>query len=144
MARVCIYLNFMGNTEEAFQFYANAFQTQITSVMYMRDMPADPGSPPLSEQDAGKIVNIELPILGGAVLMGTDVLESSGQSLVFGNNVHINLEPDTAAEGQRLFEALSAGGTIIMPLTSMFWGDTFGAFVDRYGVSWMCNLPTDR
>lgn len=140
MARISIYLNFMGNTEEAFRFYAQAFGTQITGMMHMKDAP---GAEELGEDDREKIMNIELPILGGGVLMGTDFLESQGHTLALGNNVNINLEPDTLAEGQRLFDALSAGGNISMPLQPMFWGDTFGSFTDRYGIQWMVNCPPD-
>ncbi len=71
--------------------------------------------------------------------MGTDAPESFGFTVNFGNNVHINLQPDTKAETNRLFEALSAGGKVTMPLQDMFWGDYYGSCTDKFGVYWMFN-----
>ncbi|MFX8871950.1 VOC family protein, partial [Acinetobacter baumannii] len=79
------------------------------------------------------VMHIELPILAGHVLMGTDAPESMGFALTMGNNIHLNLEPDTRAEALRLFQALSEGGRILMPLQDMFWGAYFGNVVDRFG-----------
>lgn len=138
MAQVRTYLNFMGNTEEAFNFYKTVFGTEFTSaITYMGDMPADPNQPELSEEDKRKVMNIALPISGGHELMGTDLLESLGQKLELGNNVSIHIQLDTKEEVERLFNALSEGGKIDMPLQEMFWGDYFGAVVDKYGVQWM-------
>ncbi len=139
MDRVSIYLNFMGNTEEAFNRYAEIFGTGITSLQRMRDVPMDDGGPRLAEAELDLVMHVELPILGGAVLMGTDMLESMGHELRLGNNMTINLEPEELAETQRLFEALSEGGTDVMPLTLMFWGAHWGTCCDRFGVRWMFN-----
>jgi PhnB protein len=84
-------------------------------------------------------MHIELPIIGGHVLMGTDAPESFGFKINFGNNIYINLEPDTRAETQQLFGALSEGGTVTMKLQDMFWGDYYGTCIDRFGVQWMFN-----
>jgi PhnB protein len=84
-------------------------------------------------------MHVALPILGGHVLMGTDSAESMGFKLNFGNNIHINLEPDTQAETEKLFNALSDGGTVSMPLQKMFWGDYFGSCTDKFCVQWMFN-----
>lgn len=142
MARTSTYLNFMGDTEEAFEFYRNVFGTELLGpILRMGDVPAGPGMPPLSDADKRLVMHVELPIVGGHVLMGTDALESMGHSLVFGTNVSINLEPDTRAETERLFAALGGGGKIGMPLQDMFWGGYFGALTDKYGVQWMVNGP---
>jgi PhnB protein len=93
----------------------------------------------LSEADAQKILHIELPILGGHILMGTDCLESMGMPCIPGNNVHLNLEPDTRDEADRLFTSLSEGGAIEMPIQDMFWGAYFGSFTDKFGIHWMVN-----
>jgi PhnB protein len=85
-------------------------------------------------------MHIELAILDGTVLMGTDALESMGHTVHTGNNVTINLEPDTLEETQRLFDALSAGGADVMPLQPMFWGAHWGTCQDRFGVRWMFNF----
>lgn len=141
MARVSIYLNFMGKTEEAFNFYKQVFGTEFTSpLMRMKDVPADPSRPPVAENEKEMVMHVELPILGGAVLMGTDSLESMGHSLTFGNNISINLEPDTKEETERLFKALAEGGRVEMELTGMFWGGYFGSLTDKFGVQWMFNF----
>jgi PhnB protein len=87
------------------------------------------------------VCSSDLPILGGHMLMGTDALESMGHKLTFGNNFSINLEPDSRAETERLFQELSEGGQVTMALADMFWGSYFGTLVDRFGVQWMFNCP---
>jgi len=144
MARCSTYLNFDGNTEEAFAFYEKVFQTRLSHpAMRMGDAPNGPGMPELSEAEKRLIMHIELPITGGHVLMGTDILRSMGHSLTVGNNVHINVEPDTREEATRLFLALGEGGTVSMPLADMFWGGYFGALTDRFGISWMINCANE-
>ena len=93
----------------------------------------------LSEEDKQLVMHIELPILGGHILMGTDSSESMGFHIDYGNNVYINLEPDTLEESKRLFDRLLEGGTVGMPLQKMFWGAHFGSLTDKYGVQWMVN-----
>jgi PhnB protein len=140
MARTSIYLNFRGKTEAAFDFYRSVFQTEFQhQPIRMSDAPPVPGMPPIPEAERNLIMHVELPIVGGHVLMGTDTLESMGHKLTVGDNVHINLEPDTRAEAERLFEALSEGGKVTMPLADMFWGALYGSLVDKFGVCWMVN-----
>ena len=111
MARVSTYLNFPRSTEEAFNFYRSVFGTEFLGpVMRFSDVPAQPGQPPLSDADKKLVMHIELPILAGHVLMGTDAPESMGFTLTQGNTVTINLEPDTRKETDKLFAALGAGG----------------------------------
>lgn len=140
MSRVSTYLNFARNTEEAFAFYKNVFGTDYSCpISRFKDCPPCPNAPPLRPEDAGLVMHVALPILGGHVLMGTDSPESMGFKLSVGNNVYINLEPDTRAETDRLFAALGAGGVVEMPLQDMFWGAYFGSLTDRFGVRWMFN-----
>ncbi len=141
MARVSTYLNFVNNTEAAFNFYKSVFGGEFgnNGITRFGDMPPQEGMPPLPEKDKNLIVHIELPIVGGHVLMGTDAPESMGFHVNFGNNVHINLEPDTRKETKRLFDALSAGGKVTMELQDMFWGAYYGSCSDKYGVQWMVN-----
>ncbi len=141
MARVGIYLNFMGDTEEAFARYRSVFGGEYTSLQRMSDVPPMPDQPPLPDNERDKIMHVELPILGGMALMGTDMLESMGHALRVGNNVTISLEPDDLDETRRLFDALSEGGTDIAPLEKMFWGAYWGTCCDRFGVRWMFNFP---
>ena len=141
MARTSTYLNFARNTEEAFNFYKTVFGGEFTGngIARFGDMPAMEGAPQLGEEDKKLVMHIELPIVGGHVLMGTDAPESLGFTVNFGNNVHINLEPDTRTETRRLFDGLSAGGKVTMELQDMFWGAYYGSCTDKYGVQWMFN-----
>lgn len=139
MARTSTYLNFTRHTEDAFHFYGSVFGTTPTGLMRFGMVPAQDGAPPMSEADRHLLVHIELEILGGHVLMGTDAPESMGFKLNFGNNAHLNLEPDTLEDARRLFAALSDGGTVNMPLSPMFWGGVFGSLTDKFGVGWMIN-----
>jgi PhnB protein len=140
MARVTTYLNFAGNTEEAFLFYKSVFKTEFVGpIMRFGDGPPCPGQPSLPADQTRMVMHIALTILGGHVLMGTDSPESMGFKLSQGNNVYINLEPDTRAETNRLFTALSAGGKVEMALQEMFWGAYWGTLTDRFGIHWMFN-----
>ena len=140
MARVSTYLNFMGTTEEAFDFYRTVFGTEyLGPIQRMKDVPAGPDGPTLSEAEQERVMHVELPILGGYVIMGTDMLESMNHELKIGNNTTINLEPDSREETQRLFDALSEGSSDCAPLMDMFWGATWGTCLDRFGVRWMFN-----
>ncbi|MGB2970375.1 MAG: VOC family protein [Candidatus Nanopelagicales bacterium] len=142
MARVSTYLNFPRNTEEAFVFYREVFGTGfVGEINRMGDVPMPEGQPPLADGDKNLVMHVELPILGGHVLMGTDAPESMGMSLTFGNNVNINLEPDTRAEVDDLFAKLSVGGSVEVPPSEMFWGGYFASCTDRFGVKWMFNSP---
>jgi PhnB protein len=92
-------------------------------------------------------MHIALPILGGHVLMGTDAPESMGFKVSLGNNIYINLQPDTRTETDNLFKGLSAGGKVEQELQEMFWGDYYGSCQDKFGVRWMFNCeekPVDN
>lgn len=141
MARVSTYLNFPRNTEEAFKFYQSIFGGEFTrgGIARFGDMPPMEGMPPLSEEDKLLVMHVELPILGGHILMGTDAPESCGFYVNAGNNVHINLETDTREETKRLFDALANGGKVTMDLQDVFWGAYYGSCTDKFGVQWMFN-----
>lgn len=98
-----------------------------------------PDGAKMSPEDQNKIMHIALPIGNGNILMATDALESMGQSVHTGNNLHLCLSPDTQAETDKLFNGLSVGGKVTMPLEKMFWGAYFGMVIDKFGVSWMMN-----
>ncbi len=140
MARVSSYLNFPNYTEEAFNFYKMVFGGEfIGGISRFGDIPQSSEMPPLAETDKNLVMHVALPILGGHVLMGTDAPKSMGFSVNFGNNIYINLEPDSRKETRRLFDALSTGGEVEMELQDMFWGDYYGSCKDKYGVHWMFN-----
>lgn len=139
-ARVTTYLNFPGNTEEAFLFYKSVFKSDfINGIQRFEDIPADAGHPPVADAIKKMVLHVELPILGGHILMGTDAPKEMGFTLASGNNMHICLEPDSRDEAKRLFEELSAGGNVSMPLADMFFGAYFGEFKDQFGINWMIN-----
>ncbi len=138
-ARVSTYLNFDGKTEEAMLFYRDAFQSEFTNGMQrFGDLPDNPEQP-ISENIKRMILHVELPILGGHILMATDAPKEMGFTLNQGNNMHINLEPTTREEADRLFETLSVDGKIEMPMQEMFFGAYYGAFTDKFGINWMIN-----
>ena len=140
MATVSIYLNFMGNAEEAFNHYKKVFKTEFSaSPMRMGDMPPRDGAQALSEADKNKVMHVALPILGGIQIMATDMLESMGQKLIEGNNFTISLNPDTKEEADRLFKELSEGGTEGVAPHDEFWG-YWGTCKDRFGIRWMFNI----
>ncbi|MBS1600757.1 MAG: VOC family protein [Bacteroidetes bacterium] len=140
MAYVSIYLNFDGKTEEAFNHYKKVFKTEFSMpIMRMKDAPPQPGAPALSEADKNKVMHVSLPILGGTLLMGTDVLASAGQKLVEGNNFTISLSPDSKEEADRLYNELSQNGTDGVPPHNEFWG-YWGTCKDKFGIRWMFNI----
>jgi PhnB protein len=143
-ARVTSYLNFPGNTEEVFMFYKSVFGTEFSGkgIQRFEDIPQGDGYPPIAENIKKMVLHVELPILNGHVLMATDAPKEMGFTLIQGNNMHICLEPETREETERIFNLLSAGGVITMPLQDMFFGAYFAEFTDKYGINWMLNHQT--
>jgi len=140
MATVSTYLNFARQTEEAFNFYKSVFGGEFVGDIHrFSDIPSSEEMPPLADSDKNLVMHIALPILGGHMLMGTDAPESMGFKLKPGNNIYINLQPDTRIETKRLFDALSKGGIVEQELQDMFWGDYYGSCKDKFGVQWMFN-----
>lgn len=135
------YLNFMGNTEEAFNFYKSVFGGEFTVFQRFKDTPAKDQVAP---GDQNKIMHVALPLGKGNILMGTDALESMGHTLNFGNNISLSLNTISEEESDRLFNALAAGGKIGMPLQKMFWGAYFGMVTDKFGVQWMVNYDYNK
>ncbi len=140
-SRVVTYLNFPGNTEEAFNFYKTVFGTEFIGKGLQRfgDIPAEAGHPPVADVIKKMILHVELPILGGHVIMATDAPKEMGFDLKLGDNMHICLEPSTRAETEKLFNALAKGGNVSMPLADMFFGSYFGELKDKFGINWMFN-----
>lgn len=134
------YLNFQGNTEEAFKFYKSVFGGEFAFIQRFNEAPAGAGMTP---KEANGLMHVALPI-GGNMLMGTDAVESMGQSVKPGNNIHLCLSPDSKTEADRLFKALSAGGTPVMPMADQSWGAYFGMATDKFGISWMINQDNNN
>ena len=128
----------METTEEAFTFYKKVFGSDFTSITRMGDMPRPPGAPQLNERETNLIMNIQMPITNGHILMATDMISSMGQKVEPGNNVTISLDLDTAEEAERIYSQLLEGSEENSgPLAQMPWGALWGSCKDRYGVRWM-------
>ncbi len=139
MATINPYLNFNGNCDEAFNFYKSVFGGEFSDYQQYKDMPSGNEMP---AEDAARVMHVSLPIGEGTVMMGSDGPSGQG-SVVVGNNVNISLQTDNDEETDRLYNGLSSGGQITMPLQDTFWGARFGMFVDKFGINWMINQSTN-
>lgn len=138
MVQVNPYLIFNGNCEEAFLFYQSVFGGEFPYMGKFKDMPTDDNCPPVSEDEANRIMHVSLPI-GNTVLMGSDSTTQSGDAII-GTNFSVSINTDSRAEADRIFNGLSAGGKAFMPMSSTFWGAYFGMFTDKFGINWMVNF----
>ncbi|WP_276483696.1 VOC family protein [Paraflavitalea pollutisoli] len=134
------YLNFDGNAEEAFRFYQSVFGGELS----VQKMGQAPGTEQMSESEKNRAMHVSLPIGNGQCLMASDCVPSAGHVLTVGNNNYISLSPDSREEADRIFNGLTPGGQIEMPMADMFWGDYFGSFADKYGVRWMINYSNHK
>jgi PhnB protein len=137
MAKINPYLNFNGNTEEAFNFYKSVFGGEFTSISRFKDLANDDF--PVSEKEANKIIHISLPI-GNNVLMANDVPEIMGTVNEVEHRSKIALTAESKEEADKLFYGLSEGGTIEMPIAESPWGSYFGMFRDKFGIEWMIDF----
>lgn len=137
MALINPHINFNGNAEEAFNFYRSVFGGEFVKIMRFKDL-ASAGLP-VSEHEAEKIMHIALPI-GNNVLMANDVPESMGPTNENENRSKISISAENKEEADRLFNGLSAGGQIEMPISDSPWGSYFGMFRDKYGIEWMVDF----
>jgi PhnB protein len=144
MSKIAIYLNFQGNTSEAFHFYKTVFGTEFSApIMYIKDLPPNPNGPKFTEADLNCVMHVALPIVGGTELMGTDMLESMGHKLIVGNNTTISLQLDSKAEADKYYKALSEGGSDKAPMREEFWG-YWGCCLDQFGIRWMFNVMNQQ
>jgi len=134
MTKLNVYLNFAGQSEEAFGFYRSVFGGEFSSLIRFKDMPMPGVDLPKEAED--KMMHIALPV-GNDILMASDALESMGQKLVPGNNSYISVHLDSKDEASRVYQALSAGGAVEMAIADQPWGDYWGSFTDKFGVQWM-------
>lgn len=134
MKAVNPYLNFQGNTEEAFNFYKSVFGGEFLMLSRFRDTP---GCENIPASEADGIMHVALPLGKGTILMGTDALESMGQKLNIGDNFSISIHADSKEEVDTLYHKLAEGGEASMQPQDMFWGDYWGILTDKFGVKWM-------
>ena len=139
MKAVHPYLLFKGNAAEAFRFYEQVFRSEVTSRTSYEELGMS-----MSDDDAGMLANISLPIAPGVSLMASDVSEAMDPGLRIGGNVQITLVPDDADEAYRVFAALSEGGTVRQELTQTVFAELYGETVDRFGTSWIVIIGDDQ
>ena len=137
MAQINPYINFNGNAEEAFLFYKSVFGGEFAKIMRFKDLESPEFK--VAENEANKIMHIALPI-GKNVLMANDVPESMGRTNENENRSKIVISAESKDEADKLFNGLSAGGQIEMPISDSPWGSYFGMFRDKYGIEWMVDF----
>ncbi len=140
MTTVNIYLTFNGNCLEAFHFYQSVFGGEFPYVGKFSDMPPQDGMPPMSAEDAEKIMHISLPISAETMLMGSDTGGEWSASFTQGNNFSISVNTDSEQEADKIYGGLSADGKATMPMSKTFWGSYFGMLTDKFGINWMISF----
>ncbi len=135
------YINFNGNCEEAFNFYKSIFGGEFNYFSRFEEMPGDQ---PIPKELAKQVMHVGLPISKETVLMGSDTSENFGGKVSQGTNFSISIDFDSESEAKEVFEKLSEGGKVFMPLEKTFWGALFGMFVDKYGIQWMVNYEYNK
>ena len=139
------YLNFNGNCEEAFNFYKSVFGGEFAMLMRFKDIPAGEMDPEheLPDSEGQKIMHVSLPVGQSTILMGSDVPSVMG-TVQNGSNFAIAISTDSEAETDEIFNGLSAGGQVTMPLDKVFWGSYFGMLTDKFGIQWMVSYDYNQ
>ncbi|HCT29406.1 MAG TPA: VOC family protein [Bacteroidales bacterium] len=141
MALINPHINFNGNAEEAFKFYQSVFGGEFANITRLKDTSS--AEFPVAEEDANKILFIALPI-GKNFLMGNDVPESMGRVNENENRSKISISAESREEADKLFNGLSAGGSVEMPIENSPWGSYFGMFRDKFGIEWMVDYNPQK
>lgn len=141
MKAVNPYLNFPGTAEEAFNFYKSVFGGEFQMIQRFKETPE---ASKFAESEQNKIMHISLPLGTGNILMASDISESMKDTVKLGNNFYIALSADSKEESEKIFNGLSSGGTIELPLQDTFWGAYFGMLKDKYGVKWMVSYDSNQ
>lgn len=141
MVTINPYLNFPGNTEEAFKFYKSVFGGEFVGLTRFKDTEE---AAKLKASEKEKLMHVSLPIGKGNVLMATDALESMGHKLTMGNNFSLSVETESKDEANKVFKGLSKGGNVTMPQADTFWGSYFGMVTDKFGVQWMVSYSPPK
>ena len=136
MPAVNPYLNFKGNCEEAFNFYKSVFGGEFGYLGRFGEMPPQEGMS-MPDEDKNKIMHVSLPMSNGSMLMGSDTGGEWAPNTVIGNNISLSLNAQSRDEADKIFNALSAGGKVTMPMNDTFWGDYFGMCTDKFDINWM-------
>ena len=136
MALINPYLNFNGNTEEVFNFYKSVFGGEFAMIMRYNEAPKEYQ---MGETEGNKIMHMALPIGPHTVLMGSDTPEAYSKANE-GSNIAISISADSKEQADEIFNGLSAGGKVMMPMANTFWGSYFGMFKDKFGINWMMSF----
>ena len=139
MATVNAYLTFKGNCEEAFNYYKSLFGGEFSEINYFRDMPPQEGVT-LPEGYGDKIMHVSLPISKETILMGSDSGGDWAPETIIGNNISLMINADSKGQADKLFEGLSSGGQVTMPIATTFWGSYYGMCTDQFGINWMVSF----
>lgn len=140
MPVINVYLTFKDNCKEAFEFYKSVFCGEFSYISTFGEMPPQEGMSPLPEEMKNRIMHVSLPISKETILMGSDQGGDWAPELKIGNNFSISVTPESKEEADKLFNELSKGGKITMPLADTFWNAYFGMCTDKFGINWMINL----
>jgi len=135
------YLMFNGTCEEAFLFYRSVFGGDFPYIGKFKDAPAEEGEV-LSEEALNRIMHVSLPI-GNSILMGSDTHPRYGD-VGFGDNFSVSINAESREEADKIFNGLSAGGKVEMPINDTFWGSYFGMFKDKFGINWMVSFDKNE
>jgi PhnB protein len=138
MASINPYIHFNGNAEEAFNFYKSVFGGEFSRVARFKDL-ANPEHP-IPDSEANKIMHVALPIGKSSILMGSDTPEFRGKHNENETRSKISIDTESKEEADKIFNGLSAGGQVEMPIADSPWGSYFGMFRDKYGIEWMVSF----
>ena len=139
MATVNPYLTFLGNCEEAFNFYKSVFGGEFSSLSRFSEMPPQEGMT-LPEEYGNKIMHLSLPISEETTIMGSDTGGEWAPETIIGNNISLSINAGSKEKADHYFNSLSEGGKVTMPLESTFWGEYFGMCIDKYNINWMVSF----
>jgi PhnB protein len=142
MKSISPYLNFKDKTEEAFNFYRSVLGGEFVMLQRFKEMPPEAGN--VADSDKELILHVSLVMANGVTLMGSDAPQAHGREVIQGNNVNLSINAESEEEAERLYNGLSSGGKIDMPLQKMFWGAMYAGFADKFGVHWMINFGLEQ
>ena len=135
MTTINPYLTFKGNCEVAFNFYKSVFGGEFRYIGRYKDVP-QPHRQTFAVEADEKIMHVSLPISSETILMGCDTIEAYGEPVIEGNNFSLSITTDSREKADQLFNDLSVGGQIKMPMNQAFWGSYFGMLTDKFGINW--------
>lgn len=144
MALINIYLTFNGNCEEAFNFYKSVFGGEFPYIGRFKDMPPGEEGMDMPADQGNRIMHVSLPISKETILMGSDTGGEWAADYKWGNNFSISITAHSREEAERLFNALSKGGKVTMPLSKTFWSECFGTLTDKFDINWMMSWDPNQ